>query len=453
MGFHRTLIAALGAAVFLTTFPRPLSAQTSERIFGRVTTNSGSVHEGWVRWDRNEVGWMDILDGSKKHEEFEYQDWWVLVHPGDRSRDRVIEVAGYRVTWDDSAPEFPENVESGIRFGHIRRLVPVDRQEVRLELRSGGDVVLTGGSTDLGTDLRGVLVTSSSGRTREFEWEDIESLDLSEGSARGTENGETNRLHGTVELNDGATYTGYVGWDLNGVLRSDTLTGFDSGGERHEILFERITEIRRHADEAEVKLSTGESLRLSDHDDVGYGNSGIQVSDPSMGMIDVDWRELAGVRFHAPEEALDLGSFPPIQRLRGTVVTSDSTTFSGWIRWDGDEEYSWELLDGQDQGGNDFDVEFSNILSMERARAHTVSLAIGAQGADVESAREEWTDVELRDGRVLQLDGSNDVDSSNHGIYVLPFDSPWAPDDEAAVWIMIGWDDFRSVRFEWGGER
>lgn len=445
MGCHRTLSVALGVVFVLSAFPNVLSAQAPERIWGRVSTTSGEAHEGLIRWDRNEASWADILDGSKEFTEFEYQDWWDLLHPDDRSRDRVVEVAGYRVTWDDDAPDFPSIVESGLRMGHIRRLVPVDRQEARLELRSGRELLLTGGSTDLGVDLRDILVTTAANRTHRLEWENVESVEFFPGSMAGA----SPRLHGTVDMIDGPSFSGYVGWDLNGVLLSDTLTGFDPRGDRHEVLFEEIAEIRRVDDEeAELTLRSGERLRLSGHEDVSESNDGIQVSDPALGLIDLDWDEFERVRFHSPEAPATYESFHEEQRLRGTVMTSDSTEFTGWVRWDGDEEYSWELLDGRDHGVT-FDVEFSNIASLERARERSVSLTIGAQGADVETEREEWVEVTLRDGRTLELDGSNDVDAGNHGIYVLPVDAAWAPDDGEAVWIMIRWDDFRSVHFEW----
>ena len=50
--------------------------------------------------------------------------------------------------------------------------------------------------------------------------------------------------------------------------------------------------------------------------------------------------------------------------------------------------------------------------------------------------------------RVFELTGSNDVDDSNKGIYVLPSESRASPDDEAAEWVRVKWEDFRSVRFQ-----
>ena len=43
----------------------PVCAQDADRIWGQVHTKSGEVHEGFIRWNRNEVSWVDILGGSK----------------------------------------------------------------------------------------------------------------------------------------------------------------------------------------------------------------------------------------------------------------------------------------------------------------------------------------------------------------------------------------------------
>ncbi len=148
MGFRGPLSHTLVPVLFTFLLgPPSLRAQEVDRIWGRVQTVSGQIHEGFIRWDRNEGSWVDQLDGSKEHRPFEFQDWWKISHPGDRRRDRVIELAGYRITWDDDEPDFPDTAESGIRFGHIRRLTVVEGEVARLELRSGS-VVESGGWSD-----------------------------------------------------------------------------------------------------------------------------------------------------------------------------------------------------------------------------------------------------------------------------------------------------------------
>jgi len=42
------------------------------------------------------------------------------------------------------------------------------------------------------------------------------------------------------------------------------------------------------------------------------------------------------------------------------------------------------------------------------------------------------------------------VDSSNDGVFVLVDGSGRSPDDEEAEWVMVRWEDFLAVRFDWG---
>ena len=448
MGFSRAPLAFL--ALFLTTFVHlsPLRAQSSDRLWGRVTTVGGEVHEGFIRWDWNEGSWTDQLDGSKEFSPFKFQDWWNLAHPDDRHRDRVIELEGYRITWDDDEPEFPDTHESGIRFGHIRRLTVAGDDMATLELRSGRFVDLEAGSTDIGQDLREIRIAKSDGSSTTLEWEELEEVEFS--AAPPGVQAPGRRLHGTVETGEGMRFTGYIAWDLRKILTTDTLVGYDSEDDRHEILFGQLVSVRPARREAEVTLSGGERLELAGGDDVDDDNDGIQISDPGLGQVEVDWDEVEVARFHSPEAPVDLGGFDGGRRLRGTVMTADSTELSGWIRWDGDEQYSWELLDGS-HAGVSYDIEFGKISSIEKYYEMTTEVAVRASGVNVQTKPEDGVRVTLWDGRVFELTGSNDVDDSNNGIYVVLDGSGQSPDDEESEWVMVKWSDFRSVRFE-GGE-
>ncbi|MFH1762727.1 MAG: hypothetical protein ABIF09_00920 [Gemmatimonadota bacterium] len=431
--------------------PLSLRAQEVDRIWGRVQTVSGQIHEGFIRWDRNEGSWVDQLDGSKEHRPFEFQDWWKISHPGDKRRDRVIELAGYRITWDDDEPDFPDTAESGIRFGHIRRLTVVEGEVARLELRSGSVVELEGGATDLGEDLREILIKDTQGRLVELAWEELAMVEFM--AAPATAEAGDRRLHGTVEVKDGPAFTGYISWDTDKILSSDPLEGRDSDKKRREIPFGRIASILPIKNGAEVTLMDGGSVRLFGTDDVTSGNAGIQISDPGLGLVDVDWDDLGTVRFHPPEVPVGWDAFDGGRRLRGTVVTADSTELTGWIKWDGDEEYSWELLDGRD-GDLGLDVEFGKIASIERSFEDVTSVNLGPAGLSVRGGvRDRETLVTLRDGRILELGGSNDVDESNHGIFVLGYWAGNSPDDEDAEWVMVRWEDFRAARFNWEDSR
>ena len=98
--------------------PAHAYAQTEARIWGEVTTADGDRYEGFIRWDRNEGGWADLLDGSKEIPEEAYEDWLQALRGGERPT-RSIDLMGYRITWNEEDPDFPSEVLSGIRFGHV----------------------------------------------------------------------------------------------------------------------------------------------------------------------------------------------------------------------------------------------------------------------------------------------------------------------------------------------
>ena len=301
----------------------------------------------------------------------------------------------------------------------------------------------------MGPNLREVQILPPGGEAVVLDWEEIETVDFFPAPAS-VMAPETRRIHGTVEMKDGPSFTGYIAWDMDHVLTSETLGGEDSEGRARRVPFGRIATLQPREEGALIRLVDGERLELFNSDDVEDGNDGIQISDPTLGQVGVEWNDVEIFRFHEPTETLGLESFDGGYRLRGTVTTVDSTEITGWIRWDGDEEYSWELLDGYD-GGTSFDIEFALIEAIERRIEVSVGITVGASGTDVGSSREEGARVLLRDGRVLEVDGSNDVDESNKGIFILPDDSGASPDDEEAEWFRVRWEDFRILRFP-GGE-
>jgi hypothetical protein len=100
------------------------------------------------------------------------------------------------------------------------------------------------------------------------------------------------------------------------------------------------------------------------------------------------------------------------------LTTLNGSELTGEIRWDDDEEYTWEMLNGE-AGGVDFNIQFGQIRSIEHR---------SQRGAT----------VTLLDGRVFHLPDSNDVDDGNRGIYVSD-----APGDVTGV----DWSDFEEIRF------
>ncbi|MGD8320454.1 MAG: hypothetical protein PVJ02_08370 [Gemmatimonadota bacterium] len=333
----------------------PLSG--SDRLFGRVRTVDGRELVGFIRWDRNEGSWTDVLDAIK-------------VSDGHES-------------------------QSGIRFGQIQRIRVDGSRRALLTLRSGARVEMSARATDLGQGLRALVVAGPDGGSSEMRWSDLDAVEFL--PAPEGERPAEGRLYGTLTTRSGARFTGRVTWDVDEIYTTDVLDG-DRDGRRVKIPFGAIQRIERHGSRAaHVVLTSGDALTLSGTNDVNDENGGISVSDPSLGQVMVPWDDFVEVTFaEAPQDA-DRVTFDGGRPIVGTVVTEGGERLTGQVRWDNDEASTWEMLDGR-SGGADFEIEFAQIRRIAKADA-------GAR-------------VTLKDGRSFQLTGSNDVNRENRGIVV-----------------------------------
>ena len=404
----------------------PARAQDGDRIWGQLHTTSGDVYEGFIRWDRNEGSWVDILDGSKEIPDETYLAWLEARGAGGPPL-RYVDLFGYRISWEEYDPDFPSTVASGIRFGHLRSLRVLGADRVELTLRSGEVVELGGGSTDLGRRMR-ELTVDVPGRAAEvdLDWDDLDRIVFSAvpPGVRAT----SPRLYGTVEDRRGSRFTGYVSWDLDEILESDVLDGDEmDGGDDLEIRFSEIASIARVPGGARVVLVSGDDLVLTGTNDVNRRNRGIQISDPSLGMVEVEWSEFKIMRFHKADAVVGYDAFDGGHPLVGTVVTRSGEEIDGVIHWDADEARSWEFLNGR---ADDviFTIEFSEVSRIVRGEV------FGAT-------------VTLLDGRTFELDDSNDVDWDNKGILIAPESASNGAAQNGSRWRVVPWDEFKEARF------
>ncbi len=383
-------------------------------LYGKIYTVDDEILEGFIRWDKNEASWDDVLDGTKELDDRSYKK---RKNRHYRDRPREVKVFGITVFSDDGDffTSWSGDALSGIRMGHIKAMVPVGDNEVELMLKSGETVELKGGSGDIGDDNREILIEDLDEGVVELYWDDIDKIEFEP-----TPNGECNfgvRLYGTLTTRRGEEYTGFVCWDMDETFDKDILDG-DEKHRKRKIEFGRIKSIERHSSSsADVTLKSGKTMRLDDSNDVDRGNRGIIISDLNLGRIKVDWDEFDMIEFTDPPPGPDYSSFDGGQRLTGTVHTEDGEKFTGEIKWDDDEEFTWEILDGE-YYDVEIDIEFSFIKSIEKASRR--------------SSR-----VTLKDGRTFKLRGSNDVDNDNKGIFI--FDKG----DE----VYVDWEDFDMVEF------
>ncbi len=390
------------------------AAADNLRIYGRVQTKSGKQLEGPIRWDRNEGSWFDLLDGSKQLPERNREASKAEGLEADR-KSREIRILGIKIFDLDSMETFPSSAQSAIRFGHIDRLESIDSRSARLILKSGEEVVLRGGS-DIGRGVRGIIVEDRDEGLVELDWSDLEAIDFLRPS-QPTESELGRLLYGTVLTKSGAGFTGFICWDVDELFTTDILDGRDSEKE-WDVEFGEIATIQNeNSRSARVTLKSGRQLVLSGTNDVNSENRGILILEPSIGQVRVSWKQFEKLVLTDIPASIET-VFDGGRRLAGTVTTEEHQ-YSGLIRWDNDEEYTWEMLGGRYEG-IEFEIEFGLIRSIEKSS-------------------EESVVVTLRDGRAFQLSGSNDVDSDNKGIFV---------ELDGGGEKAVSWTDFRSLELK-----
>lgn len=186
-------------------------------------------------------------------------------------------------------------------------------------------------------------------------------------------------------------------------------------GEPSRVLIARFGDIASiritGSDSAELTMKSGRRIQVE-----GYANdvgATIRVADATLGEVELEWKRIETVTFSAAPP----GARPAETRLAGTLTTR-SREFDGFIQWDSEECLSGDRLDGDSDDGR-------------------VSLAMGAVRS-IERRSSRSSRVVLTDGRELVLDGTNDVDDDNRGIYV---------EDQRFGRVKVPWDEFERVDF------
>ena len=133
--------------------------------------------------------------------------------------------------------------------------------------------------------------------------------------------------------------------------------------------------------------------------------------------------ERAGMEFNSLQiRSIELfptdhhGATPP-NRLHGTVKTR-AGEFTGDIQWDREECVGTDKLGGYAGRDEMLDLRFDTIRSIEKS----------ARGSA----------VTMLDGQRIELEGTNDVNRENRGIYV---------DDPRYGRVLVNWDAFERVDF------
>jgi hypothetical protein len=406
----------LAAAVACSVPERDAAAPTSTAspaaarvprglLYGRVTLDDGTVHEGRLRFGGDEEAlWGNTFNSVK-----DGNPWEPLLARDQRPRERIsIELFGIEVgAWNrrlDLGRPFMA------RFGDIAR-IDARGKDLRITLKSGTGVVLDRyASDDLADGLR--VWDEEHGVVDLGEWA-IRSIEFLASAAPG---GAPAPLYGTVRTRRG-DFTGLVQWDREACLGSDQLVGLTTEGEVR-VRFEDVRSIERRGDESSlVTLRDGRTLVMSGSRQVGVGNRGAYVDDPRYGRVLVSWDVFERVDFAPGGAGPAYGDFPAGRPLMGRVATRSGRTLAGRLVYDLDESETTETLDAP-SGGVDYTIPFAGIAAI---------LTPGSGGDGARGAV-----VILRSGEELWLDSAGGLGDQNAGLLVFgdgegdPEYVPWA---------------------------
>jgi len=333
-------IAVISLGVLMGLVLLAMSAAADEgQLYGKIYTVDDEVLEGFIRWDKNEASWCDVIDGTKERDSKKYRKY----RHRDRDRDhKTVKIFGMTIYSEgDNFWEW-NSAESGMRMGHIAKLIPLGDNEVLLEMKSGDEVELSGGSGDIGDDNREILIDDDVEGIVEIYWDEIDRIEFEKAPKRESSFG--NRLYGTLTTRRGAQFTGYVGWDMDETFDGDILDGRE-GRRKRKIEFGNISMIeRRSSSSADITLKNGKEMRLDDSNDIDSGNRGIVISDINLGSVKVDWDGFDVLEFSDPPSGMNYDDFDGGRKLHGTVTTENGEKFAGDIIWDADEVFTWERM-------------------------------------------------------------------------------------------------------------
>ncbi len=393
----------LGSLAVLT--PPGHAAGASGFLYGRVTTEDDRVLVGRLRWNDEESFWSDFFDSTKRDRPYLDQ-----ASREQRSHGTPIKVFGLTVGMHyDSDDER----QLKVRFGDISKLSPSGGDRATLLLKSGTRLDIDGGSNDVGATIH---MWDDAARESEIEWSRVKHIEFLEPPPALAP--AAYRLHGTVTTGAGE-FRGFIQWDQHECLSTDKLDG-DSDGQTRAVEMGAIRRIARESSKsARVTLRDGTELVLEGTNDVNDENRGIFVDDVRYGRVLVSWDAFERLELSDPGgSGPGYGEWQAARPLAGKVTEGDGTVHSGRIVYDLDESEGWEFLDGHARG-----VSYSIPLAGVRA---IVPHGSGSQ-------------VLLKSGEGLDLEGEADVSEGNDGIAVV---------GEGDRVVYVAWERVARVDFD-----
>lgn len=409
--FIALIVTACLNAAFVNNIEVLTSSDSDIYIYGKVYTDDDEVYEGQIRWGKEEAFWFDHFNSSKpENENLDYLSKKELRSLNDgHNVSEIKSLFNWDVSWgNDHTHSF------SCEFGNIKAIEIGRRDRIEVELKNGDKLELEGGSNDIGTYVQ---VTDNNIGHIKVDWDRIERVEFMQAPA-GYESHYGAPLYGTVEVESGEEFTGYVQWDHDERLANDELNGKNRDGEI-DLEFGKIKSIERGIRSANVTTLSGRTLKLKGTNDVNDGNRGIIVNIPGLGRVDIPWDEFEKVTFSDPKMGvINYADYDAARDIQGSVKTEDGETLSGRIVYDLDEAYQFEILNGK-KDDIEYFIPFQLIKSIDpTSRRRTL--------------------VTLKSGKEIKLEDSVDVNDDHDGILV--FDSGDEPK-------YIPWYDIEKISF------
>ncbi|MEO1253572.1 MAG: hypothetical protein AAFY41_01620, partial [Bacteroidota bacterium] len=350
-----------------------VSAQDEGFIYGRITTEDGDVFEGPIRWGKEEVYWTDMFNASKReNKNLDYLSNRELNELEDRYDDRNENIVSrfISIEWNDNDNRFVH--EFSTEFGNIKALKVRSSSRVDVRLKNG-EVIEVGGSgyNDIGAKLR--IIDRELGKVS-ISWSNLELVEFMPTPSRLDEKfGDP--LYGTV-ICDLGEFTGFIQWDHDERVGTDVLDG-EEDGDDYEIEFSKIASIEKDGFSSSlVTLKSGRELDLRGTNDVDDDNKGIIVTVKGLGRVDIDWDEFDKVVFkETSNSGLAYSDFSTPRKIRGSVRVDNGDEHSGEIIFDLDEEYTFELLNGENDDVK-FIIPFRNVSEITPRGSYSARVTI-----------------------------------------------------------------------------
>jgi hypothetical protein len=380
-------------------------------MYGKITSSSGTVYRGQIRWGSEEVFWNDIFNSTKTSQgentyekyaqESKRKEWWQNI---DGS---ILKI------WDDEYSS--QTHQFTCRFGDIKTIYPLDEDKLQCEFKNGTRLTFDGGSNDVGTT---VIIRDYELGIVKLRWEKIKKIEFENTpESLGEKLGAP--LYGTVKSVD-AEFEGLIHWDKDERLTTDLLQG-STNTQKMEIAFEKIACIENLGDRSQVQLSNGKTVILHGSNDVNSENRGIVVAMKDIGQVEIPWAVFSSVCFKTDERSSGqpYSSYIYPERLHGIVKDLNGNEYNGLIIYDRDEKWDFEQLEGM-YNDMKYIIPFRNIKTIVPKNS-------------------DYTYVILKNDKKLVLGKLQDVSSKNEGVIIILSDSKPK---------YIDWGDVDEIIFE-----